>query len=101
MLVLSGSHRAEQLFSATPGERPTYVGEDLRALLRPPLDLSQSDGRFRCGAATASAAEGTLIIHRNGSTEIEAIWATAHAAWWGADHGLVFDVRDALAQLSR
>jgi glycerol 3-phosphatase-2 len=101
MLVLSGSHRAEQLFSATPGERPTYVGEDLRALLRPPLDLSQSDGEFRCGAATASAAEGTLIIHRNGATEIEAIWATAHAAWWGADHGLVFDVRDALAQLNR
>jgi glycerol-1-phosphatase len=101
MLVLSGSHRAEQLFSATPRERPTYVGEDLRALLRPPLDLSQSDGEFRCGAATASAAEGTLIIHRNGATEVEAIWATAHAAWWGADHGLVFDVRDALAQLNR
>ena len=101
MLVLSGSHRAEQLFSAIPGERPTYVGEDLRALLRPPLGLSQSDGKFRCGAATASAAEGTLIIHRNGSTEVEAIWATAHAAWWGADHGLVFDVRDALAQLNR
>jgi hypothetical protein len=101
MLVLSGSHRAEQLFSATPGERPTYVGEDLRALLRPPLDLSQSDGKFRCGAATASAAEGTLIIHRNGAAAVEAIWATAHAAWWGADHGLVFDLRDALAQLNR
>jgi glycerol-1-phosphatase len=100
MLVLSGSHRAEQLFSATPRERPTYVGEDLRALLRPPLDLGQSDGEFRCGAATASAAEGTLIIHRNGSTEVEAIWATAHAAWWGADHGVVLDVRDALAQLN-
>src|SRR4029453_6548706 len=53
MLVLSGSHRAEQLFSATPGERPTYVGEDLRALLRPPLDLRQSDGKFCCGWAQA------------------------------------------------
>jgi len=101
MLVLSGSHRAEQLFGAIPGERPTYVGEDLRALLRPPLDLSQSDGKFRCGAATATAGEGSLIIHRNGATELEAIWATAHAAWWAADHGLVLDVRDALAQLSR
>jgi glycerol-1-phosphatase len=100
MLVLSGSHRAEQLISATPGERPTFVGEDLRALLRPPLTLGHSDGEFTCGAATASAGNGKLTIQRNGSTKIEAIWAAAHAAWWAADHGLVFDVRDALEQLS-
>jgi glycerol 3-phosphatase-2 len=99
MLVFSGSHRAEQLISAMPGERPTFVGEDLRALLRPPLDLGHSDSEFHCGAATASAVNGTLTVHRNGATEIEAIWAAAHAAWWAADHGLVFDVRDALEQL--
>ena len=28
MLVLSGSHRAEELLAAAPGERPTHVGED-------------------------------------------------------------------------
>ena len=101
MLVLSGSHRAGELFSATPGERPTFIGEDLRALLRPPLDLSQSDGQFHCGGATASAADDKMIVHRNGSTEVEAIWATAHAAWWAADHGMVLDMRDALAQLNQ
>jgi glycerol-1-phosphatase len=99
MLVLSGSHRAEQLISAIPGERPTFVGDDLRALLRPPLALSQSDSEFHCGAATASAANGKLMIQSSGSTEIETIWAAAHAAWWAADHGLVIDVRDALEQL--
>ena len=99
MLVLSGSHRAEQLISAIPGERPTFVGDDLRALLQPPLALSQSDSEFHCGAATASAANGKLMIQSSGSTAIETIWAAAHAAWWAADHGLVIDVRDALEQL--
>jgi glycerol 3-phosphatase-2 len=99
MLVFSGSHRAEQLISATPGERPTFVGEDLRALLRPPLQLGHSDSEFYCGAATASAVSGTLTVHRDGAAEIEAIWAAAHAAWWAADHGMVFDVRDAIEQL--
>jgi len=70
-------------------------------LLQPPLDLGQSDGEFQCGAATASAADGKLIIQRNGSTEVEAIWAIAHAVWWAADHGLVLDVRGALAQLNQ
>jgi len=42
-----------------------------------------------------------MIVHRNGSTEVEAIWATAHAAWWAADHGMVLDMRDALAQLNQ
>jgi glycerol-1-phosphatase len=99
MLVLSGSHRAEQLISATPGERPTFVGEDLRALLWPRLALEQSGDEFRCGMASASTVDAKLTVHRNGSTDIEAIWAAAHAAWWAADHGLVFDVRDALEQL--
>jgi glycerol-1-phosphatase len=99
MLVLSGSYRAEQLISAIPGERPTFVGDDLRALLQPPLALSQSDSEFHCGAATASAANGKLMIQSSGSTELETIWAAAHAAWWAADHGLVIDVRDALEQL--
>jgi glycerol-1-phosphatase len=101
MLVLSGSHRAEELVRATPGERPTFVGEDLRALLRPPLDLRHDDGGFHCGVATAFAPDGKVIIHRNGCAAVEAIWAAAHAAWWAADHGLVLDVRDALEQLSQ
>jgi glycerol-1-phosphatase len=101
MLVFSGSHRAEQLISATPGERPTFIGEDLSALLQPPLDLRHSNSEFHCGAATASAVNGTLTVHRNGGTEMEAVWAAAHAAWWAADHGLGFDVRDALEQLGQ
>jgi HAD superfamily hydrolase (TIGR01450 family) len=101
MLVLSGSHRAEQLINATPAERPTFVGEDLRALLQPPLELDQTGSEFRCGAAIASNADGKLAIQRNGATEIQTIWAAAHAAWLAADHGLALDTADVLDQLDQ
>jgi glycerol-1-phosphatase len=99
MLVLSGSHRAEELLSATPAERPTHVGEDLRALLRPALVVTQTNGKFRCGEATACALDGRLMVYRSGSARIEAIWAAASATWWAVDHGLTLDWRDALEQL--
>jgi hypothetical protein len=63
------------------------------------LALSQSENEFHCGAAIASAADGKLLIQRNGATAVEAIWAAAHVAWWTADHGLTLDVTDALDQL--
>jgi HAD superfamily hydrolase (TIGR01450 family) len=97
MLVLSGSHRAEDLLAAMPGERPTFVGEDLRALLRPGLTVGQKKGEFQCGHATASVVDGRLIVHGQGG--IEAIWAAAHATWWAVDHGLVPDWRAAVEQL--
>jgi glycerol-1-phosphatase len=101
MLVLSGSHGAEQLLGAAPRERPTHVGEDLRALLRPALVVSQIGSEFRCGQAIASVVDRRLMVHDNGSTVIESIWAAAHATWWAVDHGLVLDWRDALEQLQQ
>jgi len=101
MLVLSGSHRAAELFDAAPGERPTFVGQDLRALLRPALAISQNGGEFHCGKASASVVEGQLVVQHNGSSDVEAIWAAARAAWWATDHGLVIDSRNAVWQLAR
>src|SRR4249920_896046 len=71
MLVLSGSHRAAELFDAAPGERPTFVGEDLRALLRPPLLVNHTASEFHCGPAIASVDGERLALHRNGSTDVE------------------------------
>ena len=96
MLVLSGSHRAEELLAAAPGERPTHVGEDLRALLSPTLVVTHANGEFRCGQATTAAVDGRLIVRSNGSSRIEAIWAAAHATWWTVDHGLALDWRHVL-----
>jgi len=101
MLVLSGSHRAAELLIAAPGQRPTFVGQDLRALLRPALAINQSGSEFFCGQASASAEGGRLVVRQNGLSGVEAIWAAAHAAWWAADHGLAVDSHDALADLAR
>jgi glycerol 3-phosphatase-2 len=99
MLVLSGSHRAEELLAAAPGQRPTHVGDDLRALLSPALVVTHTNSEFRCGQATASVADGRLIVDSHGSTQIEAIWAAAHATWWTVDHGLVLDWSDVLERI--
>jgi glycerol-1-phosphatase len=99
MFVLSGSHQAQDLLAAAPGERPTFVGEDLRALLRPELTVTSNMDEFQCGRATASAVDGRLMVDSNGSSAIEAIWAAAHATWWAVDHGLALDWRTALEQL--
>jgi glycerol-1-phosphatase len=99
MLVLSGSHRAEELLAAAPGQRPTHVGEDLRALLKPALLVIRKSNEFRCGHATASAADGRLIVRSNGSMRIEAIWAAAHATWWAVDHGLALDWSHVLGRI--
>ena len=99
MFVLSGSHRVEDLLAAMPGERPTFLGEDLRALLRPGLSVTQERAEFRCGPATASVVDGRLMVQTAGQGGIEAIWAAAHATWWAVDHGLAPDWRDALKQL--
>jgi glycerol-1-phosphatase len=101
MLVLSGSHRAEQLLAAAPGERPTHIGEDLRALLRPALVVTHTNSEFRCGQASASEVAGRLMIHSNGLTVIESMWAAAHATWWAVDHGLALDWRHALEELQQ
>ena len=99
MFVLSGSHGAEDLLAAAPGERPTFVGQDLRALLHPGLTVIQKMGEFRCGNATASVVDGRLMVQVDGEGGIEAIWAAAHATWWAVDHGSAPDWRDALEQL--
>jgi HAD superfamily hydrolase (TIGR01450 family) len=101
MLVLSGSHRAEELLAAAPRERPTHVGQDLRALLSPALVVTHANGEFRCGPATACAVDGRLIVRGNGSTRAEAIWAAAHATWWAVDHGLALDWRRVLEGIEK
>ena len=41
------------------------------------------------------------VIHSNGLTVIESMWAAAHATWWAVDHGLALDWRHALEQLQQ
>ena len=87
MLVLSGSHGARDLLSAGPGERPTHLGQDLRALLAPPLRARAGDDGFVCGSATAWTDGGDVLVSGPDPGGLEALWAAAHAAWAAADQG--------------
>ena len=40
LFVLTGSHTLADLEKAPPHQRPTYIGQDLRALLDPPADIT-------------------------------------------------------------
>ena len=62
MLVLSGSHGARDLLIAGPGQRPTHLGQDLRALLAPALPVRAGDDGFACGSATAWTDGGDVLV---------------------------------------
>jgi ribonucleotide monophosphatase NagD (HAD superfamily) len=61
LLVLTGVSTADDLVAAAPGQRPTYVGRDLRALAGPPVPIAAEaeagdgldDLRARCRRAWA------------------------------------------------
>jgi glycerol-1-phosphatase len=87
MLVLTGSHGAADLLRAGPEERPTHLGQDLRALLEPPLAATAEADGWRCGPAFATATDGTLRLAGAEPESVAGIWAAAHAAWAAADQG--------------
>jgi hypothetical protein len=62
MLVLTGSHGAADLLVAGPGERPSHLGSDLRALLEPPLVATAEDEGWRCGPARAVVRDGAVEV---------------------------------------
>lgn len=104
MLVLTGSHGAADLLAAAPGSRPTYLGYDVGALLRPALDVELAHGTARCGTATARVVDGTLVLDgaAPSSTDdhVAALWAAAHVAWQADDAGHPLDVRAVLPALA-
>lgn len=91
MLVLTGSHGAADLLAARPGERPTHLGYDLRALLEPPLTVKADAGDWRCGTARATVVDGAVRLSGAAPDSVSGIWAAAHAAWAAADQGGTVD----------
>ena len=91
MLVLTGSHGPADLMAAAPGERPTHLGVDLRALLEPPLSVTAGPQGWRCGPALATVAGGVVQVTGASVDAPEAVWAAAHAAWDSVDRGRPVD----------
>jgi HAD superfamily hydrolase (TIGR01450 family) len=99
MLVLTGSHGPGDLCAATPHERPTHLGYDLRALLAPRLLAQRIPDGFRCGSATARLVAGRVELDGAEAPGIEALWALAHLTWQAADQGRSLDTEEVLSGL--
>jgi HAD superfamily hydrolase (TIGR01450 family) len=75
MLVLTGVTTPEQVILAPPGQRPTYIAEDLTGLVEP-----QPEMRPETGGWAARWAGDRLELDGEGS-RIDAIRALCAAAW--------------------
>ncbi|MGW3349470.1 HAD-IIA family hydrolase [Nonomuraea rubra] len=84
LLVLTGVATAADVLTAEPRHRPTYVGEDLGALLLPYPEVR--DGA--CGGWRAEWRDGVLRLEGEGS-RIDGLRAACDAAWTAAGEGRV------------
>ncbi|AQZ60974.1 4-nitrophenylphosphatase [[Actinomadura] parvosata subsp. kistnae] len=84
LLVLTGVATAADVLTAEPRHRPTYVGEDLGALLQPYPEVR--DGA--CGGWRAEWRDGVLRLDGEGS-RIDGLRAACAAAWAAAGEGRV------------
>jgi len=99
LLVLSGSHGARELLTATAGCRPTHLGQDLTALLAPARTTDLRDQECTVGAVTARYPGGQLEL-TGGGDPLDALWAASQLAWTRSDGGEPVDAAAALARLA-
>ncbi|MEV4570847.1 HAD-IIA family hydrolase [Nonomuraea sp. NPDC049419] len=97
LLVLTGVATPADVLTAEPRHRPTYVGEDLRALLEPYPEVR--DGA--CGGWRARWEDGALRLEGDGS-RIDGLRAACDAAWAAAGEGRLEEdaVKPALDRLT-
>jgi HAD superfamily hydrolase (TIGR01450 family) len=84
LLVLTGVTGLEELVSAPPGLRPSYLSADLAGLGTPHPAPAQRDGSWQCGGWTACVDDGALRVSGDGGPDD---WwrAVACAAWTHLD----------------
>ncbi|MEU4574167.1 HAD-IIA family hydrolase [Nonomuraea sp. NPDC023979] len=82
LLVLTGVARPVDLLTAGPRHRPTYVGEDLGALLEPYPPVRDGE----CGGWRARWAGGALRLDGGGS-RIDGLRAACDAVWAAVGDG--------------
>ncbi|MFT3861416.1 HAD-IIA family hydrolase [Micropruina sp.] len=89
LLVFTGAHGKRELLAAGPGDRPSHIGADLRALLQPPRVATQQGQAWRCGTAAAALRDGVATLEGDLGTQagqLDALWALANLVWTtGAD----------------
>jgi glycerol-1-phosphatase len=82
LLVLTGVSRPVDLLLAPPGQRPTYIAENLDALVQPYPEVTRTDDGFACGGWTAlrRPSGGQLSLKGTGAA-IDGLRALCAAAW--------------------
>ncbi|MFT4295972.1 MAG: HAD-IIA family hydrolase [Micropruina sp.] len=84
LLVFTGAHGKRDLLAAGPGDRPHYIGADLRALLEPARTATHEGHAWTCGAARARLHDGQIQLEGDLATmngQLDALWALANLAW--------------------
>jgi glycerol-1-phosphatase len=82
LLVLTGVTGLAEAILAPPGQRPTYLAEDLAGLLEPHPEVSSQDDAFSCGGWTARL-DGDRLKLTGGGERIDGLRASCAAAWAG------------------
>jgi glycerol-1-phosphatase len=82
LLVLTGVTGPADAILAAPGQRPTYLAEDLTGLLEPHPTVTSQGGTHRCGGWTARL-NGDRLELTGGGERIDGLRASCAAAWAG------------------
>jgi glycerol-1-phosphatase len=88
--VLTGVNSARDDILAHAGERPDFIGADLRSLLEPhPLPVQGDEGWWTCREASARVAGDQLELRAGsaGSDPVDLVRAACSAAWAHVDAG--------------
>lgn len=99
LLVLTGVTDPEAAVHAPPRHRPTYLAEDLRALLVEPDAVAVATGRSSLPSCVATVVDGRVELLPQGGAEpsrLDVLRAVCGAVW-AADEPLD-GIRDALAK---
>jgi glycerol 3-phosphatase-2 len=93
LLVLTGVTGLERLLGAEPGERPTYLADDLSGLWRGHPPVTVSAGWWACQGSRARVSGGRLELRAAERVERLDLWrAAAAAAWEAHDTGRELDL---------
>ena len=84
LLVFTGAHGKVELVAARPGERPTHIGVDVRALVQPARTVDLTLGRASCRGQVADADTGLVRLSGVPTTleqQLDALWAITQLVW--------------------
>ena len=84
LLVFTGAHGKTDLVAAGPGERPTHIGADVRALLEPGRPVERTPGVATCRGQQARVQSGGVELTTQPTgveAQLDALWAITQLVW--------------------